>query len=74
MFPKTLQGFFENRKKHAIRSIFTEKYRMFPKNRLKKVPVKHFCAKNRKKSSSAFEIAMHVSKNKVVWRIDDLSL
>jgi len=50
MFPKTLQSFYENRKNIPIRAIFTKKYRMFPENRFKKVPVKRFCAKNQKES------------------------
>ena len=49
MFPKTLQSFYENRKNIPIRAIFTKKYRMFPENRFKKVPVKRFCAKKSKK-------------------------
>lgn len=49
MFPKILQSFYENRKNIPIRAIFTKKYRMFPENRFKKVPVKRFCAKKSKK-------------------------
>ena len=49
MFPKTLQGFYKNRKNIPIRAIFTKKYRMFPENRFKKVPVKRFCAKKSKR-------------------------
>ena len=51
MFPKTLQGFYENRKNIPIRAIFTKKYRMFPENRFKKVPMKRFCAKKSKNST-----------------------
>ena len=63
MFPKTLQAFYENRKNIPIRAIFTKKYRMFPENRFKKVPMKHFCAKNRKKSSSTADITTNISGN-----------
>ena len=74
MFPKTLQAFYENRKSIPIRAIFTEKYRMFPENRFKKVPVKRFCAKKSKKTPSIANISMRISKIEAVWRIDDLPL
>ena len=48
--------------------------RMFPKNRFKKVSVKHFCAKKSKKTPSIANISMHILKIEAVWRIDDLPL
>lgn len=35
-----------------MRAVFTEKYRMFPKNRFKKAHTKRFCTKNQKESSA----------------------
>ena len=75
MFPKILQGFYENRKNIPIRAIFTKKYRMFPEYRFKKVPVKHFCTKKIEKTPpSTAKTAMRISKIEAVWRIDDLPL
>ena len=48
---------------------------MFPENRFKKVPVKHFCIKKIKKTPpSTAKTAMRISKIEAVWRIDDLPL
>ena len=48
---------------------------MFPKNRLKKAPVKHFCTKKIEKTPpSTAKTAMRISKIEAVWRIDALPL
>ena len=74
MFPKILQIFYENRKNIPTGAVFTEKYRMFPKNRFKKVSVKRFCAKKSKKTPSIANISVHILKIEAVWRIDALPL
>lgn len=75
MFPKILQGFLKIEKTNRQERFLPKICRMFPKNRFKKVSVKHFCAKKSKKlRPSTAEAAMRILKIKAVWHIDDLPL